>query len=290
MKIVNIIGGLGNQMFCYAFAKALQLKYPNEIIMVDISHFNHYKLHTGFQINEVFNVVDVNIANFKHLYKVTWYLPHYKLSRIMRRILPLRKTEYVEKRDYVYDPIVFDKKNDCYFEGYWQSPIYFSSIKEEIKNMFTFPEPSGDNLALSIRMKKVDSVAVHIRRGDYLNAKSFIGICELDYYKRGISYIKENVRNPVFFIFSNDIEWCVNNITPLTGGSEVNFVTNNKGLDSYWDMYLMSCCKSMILANSSFSWWAAYLNTNLSPVILSPTRWVNRNYDTEIHCKEWIKI
>lgn len=290
MKIVNIIGGLGNQMFCYAFAKSLKNKYPTESIMVDISHFNHYGLHAGFQINEIFKNVDIDIANPKCLSKVTWFLPHYGLSRLLRRILPVRKTEYLEKKDYVFNADVFNIKTDCYYEGYWQSPFYFNDIERDIKDMFTFPEPQEENSSLASQIKNVSSVAIHIRRGDYLNAKSFMGICNLDYYKQAICYIEENIDNPVYFIFSNDIEWCAQNIAPLTKKSKIVFVTHNVGKSSYWDMYLMSCCKGMILANSSFSWWGAYLNKNLSPLIIAPAKWVNRNYRTEVHLNQWIKI
>lgn len=290
MKIVNIIGGLGNQMFCYAFVKSLKIKYPNESILVDISHFNHYDLHQGFEINKIFNIADIKIATPKDLRKVTWYVPHYYLSRILRYFLPNRKTEFLEKKDYVFDPNVFKISDDCYFEGYWQTPKYFEEIGKDIKKMFKFPEPYGENKSLLNRIQQTNSVAIHIRRGDYLNANSFVGICDLEYYYRAISEIKVKIDNPVYYIFSNDIEWCVQNIKPLIGNSLIIFVTHNNSVNSYWDLFLMSNCKNMILANSSFSWWAAYLNTNDCPFVLSPQKWVNRPYETDIHLDYWKKI
>lgn len=179
MKIVNTIGGLGNQMFCYAFALALKEKY-NEKVFVDISHFNNYGLHDGFLINEIFNVQEINIASKKEIKSLSRYIPHYKLSRIFRKLLPKKSTEYIEKQDYVYDNLAMSVKGDCYYEGYWQSPLYFDNIKPSVKKMFTFPKSFGENKDIEVLMGNVDSVSIHVRRGDYLNHKSFVGICELD--------------------------------------------------------------------------------------------------------------
>lgn len=290
MKIVNIIGGLGNQMFQYAFAKALQCKYPGEQILVDISHFHYYNQHAGFQINRIFKNANITIATPKQLMRVTWYCPHYKVSRILRKILPERGKEYIETKDYVFNPGVFEIKKDCYFEGYWQSPLYFNEFSGEIKKMFTFPVPQGKNKDLEGRMLSEDSVAIHIRRGDYLNAGSFMGICGIDYYVRAIEYIRQKIKHPVLYIFSNDIGWCVQNITPLARGLSVYYISHNTGCDSFWDLFLMSKCKSMILANSSFSWWAAYLNVEEASIIISPEKWVNRDYDQDVFLKQWIKL
>ncbi|WP_158729301.1 MULTISPECIES: alpha-1,2-fucosyltransferase [unclassified Flavobacterium] len=289
MKIVNTIGGLGNQMFCYAFALALK-KRNDDDIFVDISHFNHYGLHDGFLINEIFNVKEIMVANKREISRLTTYIPHYTLSRLVRKILPKKSKEYIEKRDYVYDERALTVNGDCYFEGYWQSPLYFESIKEDVKKIFSFPIASGENKELSELIKSVNSVSIHVRRGDYLNAKSFIGICELDYYCNAIFEINSKVENPYFFIFSNDIQWCIDNIKIFLNTDRIKFVSHNIGKESFWDMYLMSCCKNMIIANSSFSWWAAYLNNNKDIKIISPSRWVNRDYDSQVHLDSWEKF
>lgn len=289
MKIVNVIGGLGNQMFCYAFAKALLCRHQGEVL-VDVSHFNQYNLHDGFQIDEIFNVPDISIAESGHIKKVSRYFPHYGRSRIMRKILPVKKTEFIEKRDYTYDNEALNIIGDTYYEGYWQSPFYFAGIETEVKKMFTFPEAEGKNKELELKMRNVTSVSIHVRRGDYLNARSFVGICELEYYVQAINLIKEKVEDPVFFIFSNDVDWCYENISPLLGASDREVVNHNSGANSYWDMYLMSCCKNMIIANSSFSWWAAFLNNTKDPLVIAPSRWVNRDYTTNIHLDSWLII
>lgn len=289
MKIVNTIGGLGNQMFCYAFALALKEKH-NEKVFVDISHFNNYGLHDGFLINEIFNVQEINIASKKEIKSLSRYIPHYKLSRIFRKLLPKKSTEYIEKQDYVYDNLAMSVKGDCYYEGYWQSPLYFDNIKPSVKKMFTFPKSFGENKDIEVLMGNVDSVSIHVRRGDYLNHKSFVGICELDYYERAINNVKKKIKDPHYFIFSNDIVWCKENLSSILDTDKVQFVSHNQGSKSYWDIYLMSCCKNMIIANSSFSWWAAYLNKNDSALIISPKKWINGSFKTEIHLSNWTKI
>ncbi len=289
MKIVNTIGGLGNQMFCYSFALALK-KRCNEELFVDISHFNHYGLHDGFLINEIFNVKEINVAGKQEISCVTRYIPHYNLSRIARKFLPKKSKEYIEKRDYVFDENALNVQGNCYYEGYWQSPMYFNSIDEDVKNMFVFPVVTDENKELSELIDSINSVSIHVRRGDYLNAKSFKGICELDYYQNAICKINTTVENPYYFIFSNDIDWCRENLGNFLQTDRVKFVSNNVGKNSFWDMYLMSRCKNMIIANSSFSWWAAYLNANNDAKIISPKKWVNRDYDTQVHLDSWENI
>ena len=290
MKIVNVIGGLGNQMFCYAFALALKYKDNRNNVLVDISHFGSYKLHDGFLINKIFNVNEIEIADKTELKKLTRYVPHYKLSRIIRKFLPRKKTEYIEKQDYIFDEYAINNLESLYYEGYWQSPLYFDNIRESVLKMFTFPETQNQNKETENKIKSVNSVSIHVRRGDYLNHKKFTGICDEDYYKIAINKVNEEVINPYYFIFSNDIDWCKKNLPKYLKTDKVAFISNNKGEDGFWDMYLMSCCKNMIIANSSFSWWAAYLNKNNLPLIISPKKWINGSIKTDIHLSNWTKI
>ena len=290
MKIVNIIGGLGNQMFQYALAIALQHKYTNEQIKIDISHFNRYRLHNGYELGRIFGV-SIPISSYKELLKVTYYVPWYKVSRCIRRVLPQRSTEFIEKRDYVYDNSVFSVKGDCYFEGYWQSSKYFNNCKGDILKAFTFPDISDqDNLRIMDSLKSSSSVSMHIRRGDYVNAVNYQGICDKDYYLRAIEEVKKRIENPSFFIFSNDIIWCENNIRPLIKDNPMTFVVHNTGNNSYKDMQLMSLSRACIIANSSFSWWAAYLNKREDRIIIAPKRWVNHCESEDIYVNTWLKI
>lgn len=289
MKIVNIIGGLGNQMFQYAFALALKQKHKNEQVLIDTEHFNGYHLHNGFELEKVFYTSAIDVANWKQISRVSRYVPNHKLSRIVRHFLPLRKSEFIDNI-YEFNPAALEQKGDIYYEGYWQAYKYFEECKNIIKKQFVFRDIDETNLAISEEMMNFNSVSIHIRRGDYVNAKDFKNICTLDYYKHAIQLLKQSGKQYVFYIFSNDLEWCYENLKYLLQGHEIKFIEGNNGLNSYKDMYLMSSCKNMILANSSFSWWAAFLNRNANPIILIPTRWVNSTECMDIAPNEWIRV
>lgn len=299
MKIVNIIGGLGNQMFQYAFALYLKHKFPNEDVYYDASHFRHIfikkwgvsNLHNGFELTTLFSNLTLKQASWKKIMSVSYFIPNYFLSRVARRLLPKRKSEYIPSlaTTYQYDPRVKEISGDCYFEGYWQSITYYLPIQQKIAEEFNPGEPSPQNLRCIEEMEKSQSVGIHIRRGDYLKSPSFGGVCELDYYKRSLDYLLEDGVKRTFFIFTNDEDWCAQNIYPLLEGHKIVFVRHNKGQQSYWDMFLMSKCKQLIIANSSFSWWGAFLNTKAKK-ILAPYPWTRHGSDHDIYAPSWIKI
>lgn len=299
MKIVNIIGGLGNQMFQYAFALALQNRHKGEVVKIDTSHFNYifikkYKsanLHNGYEIEEVFPNTRLSHATPWDLMKLTWYMPNYVLSRVVRRILPIRKHEYIQKpKDiFAYGADVFNAVGNGYYEGVWQAVDYYSNVKEELREVFAHPVPNGYNKKLINDIHNSNSVGLHVRRGDYLAAPEFNGICNLEYYKKAIAEILKDNQKHSFYIFSNDIPWCKQEIEPLISGHDIIYVTENVGKNSCWDMFLMTYCKDLIIANSSFSWWGAFLNKDVRKVIV-PTRWVNRDGKQENYCEGWIKV
>ena len=289
MKIVNIIGGLGNQMFQYAYALVLKNKFKTENVLLDVHHFNYYKLHNGFELKRIFKNINLEIADRTQLRKVTRYIPHYYLSRLIRKILPKLKSEYVEEHFYAYNDSPFNVIGDCYYEGYWQVFNYYAPIKDKIISAFKFPDPNGKNKEMVQEILSTNSVGIHIRRGDYLNHKDFKGICEIDYYRRAINDLDINSEAYKFYIFSNDISWCKMHIEPLVGNHEIKYVTQNCGYESFWDMYLMSNCRNLIIANSSFSWWAAFLNTNADRIYV-PTKWINGKNIVDIYDPTWLKI
>ena len=281
---------MGNQMWQYAFAIAQKEAHPQEEVLIDTSHFKGYGRHNGYELDRVFTINGIGVADRKQINKVSRYIPHFMFSRIARSILPLKKTEYIDSHWYVYNSKALTLKGDRYFEGYWLSPEYFNFCKDEVKRQFTFKNIDEKNYQLGEEMINCESCSIHIRRGDYVDAPTFKDICTLDYYKRAIYGLKKGGLKYTFYIFSNDLEWCKENLSEVLDGHEVKYVEGNGGVDSYKDMYLMSCCRNMILANSSFSWWAAYLNRNDKPMVYIPTRWVNFTDCMDVAVESWKRI
>ncbi|WP_165784704.1 alpha-1,2-fucosyltransferase [Solitalea longa] len=286
---MKFLGGLGNQMFQYAFYKSLSECYSN--VKADLSDFHSYDLHYGFELDKVFYIQLKKASNFesklldKHGSNNNWYY------RKLRRISGLKKAYYHEKTEFNFDPQIYSEgdKSVRYFWGYWQCEKYFETIKDSLVSDFTFTKPLDDeNKAILQEIESCNSVSIHIRRGDYVNHPLLGNITTLEYYQTAISIIKTTIENPVFFVFSNDIEWCKETLKE----DGFKFINNNTNAQSYVDMQLMSRCKHNIIANSSFSWWAAWLNQNPNKIIISPKKWTN-NPEYTYHgliLDSWIKI
>ena len=297
MRVVNIIGGIGNQMFQYAFALALKEKNPNENVLIDKTHFktlffHDFKgmnLHEGFVLDKAFPFLSIKDAGGKELRKVSRYIPNYVLSRLARKYLPPRKSEIIQNGAdaYNYDEALLTCKGDFYYEGYWQSIQYVNIARASLMKEFAHGEPNAYNRDLIERISNSNSVGIHVRRGDYVTNPAFGGICDLEYYKKAIEKIEPEGKT--FFVFSNDTTWCEESIYPLLKGSEAIIVNGNKGQDSFWDMHLLSYCKQLIIANSSFSWWGAVLNKN-NPMVVAPKKWNNHVSNPDLYDPKWVRI
>lgn len=289
MKIVKILGGLGNQMFQYALYLSLKEQFPHEQVMIDTSCFKNYPLHNGFEIDRIFSQ-NAPVASWRDILKVAYPYPNYRFWQVGKYLLPQRKTMCVERKDFAFDTTALTRKGDCYYDGYWQHEEYFSSVKERIREAFSFPDVADRrNKEIASLLRTSNSVSLHIRRGDYINHPQFRGICDLDYYKRAISYMEEHVNPQLYCIFSNDIGWCESSLPDLLPGKKILYVDWNKGVAGYVDMQLMSLCRHNIIANSSFSWWGAWLNRNPQKVVASPERWMNVKIEDPIP-NNWIKL
>ena len=179
---------------------------------------------------------------------------------------------------------------DAYLCGYWQSEKYFKDIREVILKEFTFPiQAVKSNVKLTDQMKLENSVSIHVRRSDYLteqNLKVYGNICTEKYYSNAINYIEGIIDNPHYYVFTDDLQWA----KEYFKGDNYTIVSENRGKDSYIDMYLMSQCKHNIIANSSFSWWGAWLNQNPDKKVLAPKKWFHNHEKEEIVCEDWIRI
>lgn len=292
MIVSNIIGGLGNQMFQYAAARALSLDL-NVQLALDVSDFNGYSLHQGFELKRVFDC-KAKIANKLDLSSILKW-KKYKLVRRILRKLPL---SFLLSKNLVVEPSfqywrgIKDVADNSYLMGYWQSESYFLHHEETIRSDFTFmTELTSENAKVLALISQVNAVSLHVRRGDYVqnaHTNATHGVCSLQYYKNAIDQIANSVKGPVFFVFSDDIEWVKNNL-------QIDFpcfyIDHNNGADSFNDMRLMSNCQHHIIANSSFSWWGAWLNPSLDKIVIAPKRWFANDNDTsDLIPPHWVKL
>ncbi|WP_295916124.1 alpha-1,2-fucosyltransferase [Anaerovibrio lipolyticus] len=297
MIVVHLTDGLGNQMFQYALAKALAIQNNTDIIF-DMGWYeiNKYRGRRLYQL-DIFpmNCHKVNEAGkcwdfaLKYLHFTRNIFRHKSNSKIRSLLGPTGVS--IKEKSPDYDSTVPEQakdKNVC-LTGYWQSEKYFRHIRRELLADFRFlPELEGKNLSVSQQIKNcANPVALHIRRGDYI-ATDF-DVCGLDYYQKAIKYITEKVGDIQLFVFSNDIPWAKEN---LKTDQEINFVDNNTEENGYEDMRLMSLCRHHIIANSSFSWWGAWLGTAEDKIVVAPKKWManEQSGHEDVVPSEWIKI
>lgn len=274
MKIIEFRGGLGNQLFEYAHYLYLRNKYPEE------RFFGYYPsrelwCHQGLEIQKRFEVDLPNSTKITDFF--SWIL--FTLERKGLFISLLHQVGLISTDTF---------ENDSAFlqEGYWQCKKYFSHDFRFKYKVDCINEKTRRLLSL-LKESNETPVSIHIRRGDYLTCdcpQDYAGICTLEYYENAISYINTNVDKPHFYFFSDDPEF-VRGEFNLPNMSIVDW---NKGEESWQDMYLMSQCKAMILANSTFSFWAAQNNIN-NPMVLCPVKW-NNSTNPQITMSGWIEI
>lgn len=247
MKIIWFRGALGNQIFDYALYLYL-MKYTNKK-----KFYGYYKQRFPILVDEIFDIKLPPSNPFINLLSF-FAFRFFRVIRLFSKNIPYCSTDYRFKL------------NTIFFDGYWQNKKYY----KELKNWIEFKAIELDDLNKKILTKiiKTESVAIHIRRGDYLKLLDKNGLITKEYYMDAISLIKNRYSNPSFFFFSDDIEWVKENFKE----KDSVYVTWNTGNKSYLDMYLMTFCKANIIANSTFSYWGAFLNKN-NPVVIYPKIW-----------------
>ncbi len=292
MIISHILGGIGNQMFQYAAGRSLSL-HLNDYYTLDLKDFDRYALHHGYELKRVFDV-PIEPTSPDKLRSVLGLSRLSLLKKILRRrqFSILRGQKFIVEPHFNFWPKFFSLKSGSYLHGYWQSEKYFKSIEKVIRDDFSFKKPLAEkNLLIANQIHQTNAVSLHIRRGDYLtDAKTnrIMSVCDISYYERAISYMAAKVSNPVFYVFSDDMDWVKQSIS-ITYPSV--YVDHNRGEDSYVDMQLMSLCKHHIIANSSFSWWGAWLNPSAKKIVVAPKLWFkNGNNDSDLIPNEWIRL
>lgn len=277
LSVVKFKGGLGNQMFQYAFYLALKMKYPLTWFLFDNEEALY--CHHGITLESVFGI---QLAS-----KNKWF-------RRFRRHLPIvfRKARRVEQeKSLQYDARYLLKRGlVTWYEGYWQSEKYFNPVADEVRQAFRFREElmCERTLQLAETLRNGNYISVHIRRGDYLLTTDYHGLCSEKYYSDAMYFISNNIEDAVFVFFSDDMDWVKENLNK--NKEKVVFVDWNQGKESWQDMYLMSQCKHNIVANSSFSWWGAWLNTNPNKIVVAPKKWFEYSPNYDILPKDWMTV
>ncbi len=299
MVIVRIWGGLGNQLFQYAagFAVASKLK-------------------TTLLLDTWRNDLDPNRPNELHHFNVT-ARPWNKKERtfwekIIRIVRPsdgqtgrwarfLKKSiqpfvngrfNYVEDLYCGYQPQIFSHQNHVYLAGTWASEKYFEEVSAPVRAQYALKRPPDDeNLRMLDKMSSSESICLHVRRGDYVSVpetRERHGLCSLDYYNRSLEYLSQRLKDPTVYVFSDDPGWVKDNLRPV---QRTCYVTHNFGRQNHLDLPLMSACQHFIIANSTFSWWGAWLSDRPGKIVIAPRQWTadSSRLDDPIP-ERWIRL
>ncbi len=284
MIIVKIWGGLGNQLFQYSFGKYLS-GYLQTPVKFDIKTSDEDpkapKREFGLSLLNL-SIDKASATEIRKLNKLI-YSPFYRLQKKLAGTLPGLFHHYMVETD-ANTASNTPLRNNCYYEGYWQCYKYPEAIKKELQQMITVNYPLDEHTnKIQQQIANTLSVSLHVRRQDYLT-HPVLRTCPASYYKKAISHFNINSKKATFFVFSDDIAWCKENFKD----GEYIFISGNSAAQ---DLALMSNCKHNVIANSTFSWWGAWLNQNRDKIIISPADWFkNKETSKQLLPQTWIKI
>jgi len=287
--IVKLYGGLGNQLFQYAFGRNLALKNNCDL-----------KFDTSFYANQNLRKIelypfnfDFSIASSDEIKKIrlekNFFTECFRKSKTI--VSSYYKRRIIDERSFDFDPNYLKIKDPSYLNGYWQSEKYFKEIRNILIQELIYKPKLSETFNTWIKqIKESNSVSVHIRRGDYVNnnrTNALHGLCPIEYYEESIQIIIQKINHAKLFVFSDDMDWCQKHLAIYT---DIHFVNDTQ--NHFEDMYLMSLCKHNIIANSSFSWWGAWLNSNENKIVIAPHKWFDqKKSDTKSLIPEsWIQI
>lgn len=295
MQIVKIQGGLGNQMFQYAFGQSL-----SEDVLYDLSWFEgplpSAKATSRALELEAF-CCELKVASAAEVCHAQGTLIRRRspLPSCLRKIFGGAKRDIYEsfireEQACVFQETFLEKRPNAYYEGYFNSERYFLPIQDKIRKDFQLRVPFvGANEQMFEQISSVNAVSLHVRRGDYVNASKTYALCSLDYYQAAVEHILHNVENPHFFIFSDDLPWV---LECLQLDCHFTLVDINDHKTGFNDLMLMSHCQHHIIANSTFSWWAAWLNPSPSKIVIAPKAWfaTEKKSDQDLIPSSWLRL
>ena len=287
MSTSILMGGLGNQLFQFAAGYA-HAKEHEEPLCVDTGFIDILPSHGGYRLDKLLLVKNIHIKKSSHWVKIFIYRLYMKWPRVCGFFIS----------DVIYDGLINpkdlrqNKSSNATLLGYWQSDDHFFNYASFLKsNIIPISVSESANLT-KVAMEECLSVSLHVRRGDYINnpdAISVHGVCSVYYYKQAISTIKYALHEPHFFVFTNDPSWVKQEFGELFEGVKMTLVEGNTQEEDLW---LMSHAKHQIIANSSFSWWGAWLAKHDQQMVIAPTPWYDKSpkYSADPSLPEWIRL
>ena len=280
MVIVRFQGGIGNQLFQYAFYK--KLEHIGKDVYADLNTFGYRTEKREYQLPLL--GLEVREAPYNIIRKM-FPIGEDIWSKVLRNTV--FKKHCIKDRDsQVFDEKFYEYDN-IYLSGYWQTEKYFGDIKDNILNNINFASiDNSDNVSVLKKIRRTNSISIHIRFGDYIENPMYKDICTRDYYISAINEMKKKCTDSRLFVFSDDGE----KAREFLGNLQYDLVDFNTGDSSYYDMYLMSQCKHNIIANSSYSWWGAYLNKNPYKIVIAPSLWINNCRCDDVWLSSWLKV
>jgi hypothetical protein len=282
-NVVKFKGGLGNQLFIYALYLSLT-KNTSNVCYVDFSHYRYMKNSGDIELENAFNIEISIHQSPEYLIKKLSNRDYDFFSKVFKKLFGSKKTHYTDA-ERGFDSVVF-KLSSHYIDGYWQSFRYFEHFREELVKNLAF-KPFKNSTYLESIVEKIEasenSVSLHVRGGDYLKTDTFINLSNTKYYENALEKLGLLIKT--VFVFTDDIELVLKN------NYFDNFVlVDTRGHENHLDMYLMSICSHNIIANSSYSWWSAYLNVNPGRLVVAPSEWFNNrdiNID-DLYPENWL--
>lgn len=270
MIVVRCRGGLGNQLFQYACGRALAQRRRTRLLL-DLSHYRGHELRR-FELDHF--AVRYRRAALKDLGRFRDLGGRAALASAPWRLFGRGPCTVVRERDFRYDPEAFAAGGHLSLEGFWQSYRYFEDYAGELRAELSPREPlEGPEAALAARVAGGETVAVHVRGGDYRldpEANRTLGALAPDYYAAALALVRRRVRDPLFLVFSDDPAWAQRALPP---GDRVEHVASRPPGRGWVDLWLMSRCRHQVIANSTFSWWAGWLNPDPGKIVVAPRQW-----------------
>lgn len=286
-----MMGGLGNQLFQYALGRRLAVERGDKL-KLDLSWFQKQTLRKyrldQYQISA--EIADENdLKYFDYMKRKDFFA---RIFKQYQSLLPYYRRRYVVQIGNEFDPAIFNVPDKVFLKGYWQSEQYFKPIEKIIRQDFQLKSPLTPNYqSLSAQIQSSVSISIHIRRGDYAHNPHFnarYGSLTLEYYQRAVELIRLKVPDPLFFIFSDEPEWVQNNFCLESPSIIIQEDGENSDVQQ---LYLMSLCNHHIIANSSYSWWGAWLGVSPDKIVISPSKWfASKNTNKDLLPAEWIKL